>query len=117
MLDLTTGSMLIISGEGTGAGIIERYEGARTARAISSRLSRERAHGDRWAEVWIEEPERAPDTYGKLGRGLDEIVDERTIPASSISDNPAGRLAAMKRGKSDASRENGKKGGRPKNQA
>ena len=103
------------SGEGTGEGTIERYYGARTERAIRSRLSRERCHGDRWAEVWIEEPDRSDGTgatvYGKLDKGLDEVTDERAIPASVIHNNPAAMLAAGH--KRPASAANGAKGGRP----
>lgn len=117
-MDLTKGDMLIMSGEGTGAGTIERYYGARTERAIRSRLSRERCHGDRWAEAWIEEPEHDDGSgntvYGKLGKGLDEIVDMRSIPASVIRDNPAAQLRAGKPNPKSAA--NGAKGGRPRKQ-
>jgi hypothetical protein len=52
--------------------------------------------------------------YGELGRDLDEIVRQRAIPADTIRENPAAKLAAMKRGKSTASATNGLTGGRPK---
>lgn len=109
-MDLTKGGMLIMSGEGE-TGTIERYEGARTAQAIRSRLSRERGHGDRWARVWIE---TRPGIYGKLSKGLDEIEDEREIPASAIRVNPAAQLAAGHRRPTSAA--NGAKGGRPRKQ-
>jgi hypothetical protein len=107
-MDLNTGDMVIMSGEGTGEGTIERYEGKRTPAAIRSRLSRERAGGDRWADAWIE---TRRGVYGKLSKGLDELVDRRSIPAAAIRVNPAAILAAgHARPKSAA---NGAKGGRP----
>lgn len=118
---LNAPTMLIISGEGTGEGMIERYEGKREPSAIRSRLSRERSHGDKWAEVWIEleglEDAGYPGAkvYGKLGRDLNEIVGQRAIPASVIRDNPAAQLAAgHKRPWAAAS---GAKGGRPRKSA
>ena len=124
-MDLTKGDMLIMSGEGTGAGTIERYYGARTERAIRSRLSRERCHGDRWAEVWIElegtidkgwaEAGMDHKVYGQLGRDLDEIGDMRTIAPTAIRDNPAAQLRAGK--PNPASAVNGAKGGRPRKQS
>jgi len=114
-MDLTKGDMIIISGEGDGEGTIERYEGKREPAAIRSRLSRERAGGDRWADAWIEEPGRDDGSgnkvYGKLGKGLDEITHERSIDEDDIEVNPAAQLAAgHKRPQSAA---NGAKGGRP----
>jgi hypothetical protein len=109
MMDLTKGDVIVMSGEGLGPGMIERYFGARTDKAIRSKLSRERAGGDRWAEVWIE---TRPGVYGKLGHDLDEIADEREIPASAIQENPAAKLRAGKTNPSSAA--NGAKGGRPK---
>lgn len=117
-MDLTTGDMIIMSGDGTGEGTIERYYGKRDAAAIRRKLSRERCGGDRWAGVWIEqdglEDKGYPGAtvYGELGRDLDEIVRMRAVPASMIHDNPAAMLRA---GKSNpASAANGSKGGRPK---
>lgn len=117
-MNLTTGTILIFSGEGD-KGTWERYEGARTPRAIRSRLSRERCHGDRWASVWIEEPsmedrgypkvsvyvELDRDLYGTTGR-------MRAVPVDRIRINPAAQLRAGKT--NPASAENGKRGGRPK---
>jgi hypothetical protein len=107
MMD-TDKTILIISGEGTGSGTIERYEGARTAKAIRSRLSRERAKGDRWAAAWVQVD---GDLYDKLGTDLEPTGQLREIPASAIRLNPAAMLRA---GKSNpASAANGLKGGRP----
>lgn len=116
-MDLTKGDMLIFSGEGD-AGTWERYEGKREAKAIRSRLSRERCGGDRWADAWIELPglEDAGypgvKVYGKLGRDLDEIVAQRAVPAGEIQINPAAMLRAGK--PNPASAKNGANGGRPK---
>lgn len=118
------GDILIASGEGTGPGTFERYHGAHTARALKARLTKERAGGDRWAELWIEQPglEDAgyPGTavYGKLDPDLAAIAGLRAIPAASIRDNPAAILG-QKGGKSKsaaktaASVANGKLGGAP----
>jgi len=117
-MDLGKGDMLIMSGEGDGPGTIERYEGARTAKAIRSRLSRERCHGDRWASVWIALPEMGDagypgvPVYGELIDGLASIGTMRAIPASAIRVNPAAQLRAGK--PNAASAANGRKGGRPR---
>lgn len=121
-MDLTKGEIIIMSGEGTGEGTIERYEGARTVPALRKRLSRERAGGARWADAWIELPGVQDQVmalggmphavYGKLGRDLVEIVDQRAIAPDSIRSNPAAMLAAGH--KRPASRANGAKGGRPR---
>lgn len=42
--------LAIVSGEGE-VGTVEPYTGARTARALRARLTRERCRGDRWARV------------------------------------------------------------------
>ena len=48
---LATGKPLkIVSGEGEN-GTAQDYAGAKTVRAIKSRLTRERCGGDRWARV------------------------------------------------------------------
>lgn len=39
----------IVSGEGEGEGVIEAYDGKRTAKALLSRLAGERLNGERWA--------------------------------------------------------------------
>ena len=44
----------IVSGEGTGQGHRQRYEGAMTVLALEARLTRERCGGDRWARVEVE---------------------------------------------------------------
>ena len=123
-MDLTKGDMLIISGEGDGPGTIERYEGKRDAAAIRRRLSRERAGGDRWADAWIELPgvvdvvwgAAVPHAvYGKLGRSLSDVVDQRAIELSAIHINPAAQLRAGK--PNPASATNGAKGGRSRKAA
>jgi hypothetical protein len=43
----------IISGEGE-VGTVEMYRGARTARAVKARLTRERCGGDRWAVLVVD---------------------------------------------------------------
>ena len=50
---LEKNDILIISGEGSGPGVEEQYEGARTVRAIKARLTKERAGGDRWAKALV----------------------------------------------------------------
>ncbi|MGD9938604.1 MAG: hypothetical protein AB7T74_02260 [Clostridia bacterium] len=118
-MNLEKGDMLIFSGEGD-QGAWERYFGSRTEKSIRSKLSRERCGGDRWASAWIEldglEDAGYPGApvYGELGRDLNEIVHQRAVPADWIKENPAAKLAALKRGRSTASAENGKLGGRPK---
>jgi hypothetical protein len=44
----------IVSGEGVGEGVIETYSGARTLRALRTRLTKERRGGDRWAFVKVD---------------------------------------------------------------
>lgn len=116
-MDLAKGDMLIFSGEGD-SGTWERYEGKREAKAIRSRLSRERCDGDRRADAWIElsglQDAGYPGAkvYGKLGRDLDEIVAQRAVRESEIKINPAAMLRSGKT--NSASAANGAKGGRPK---
>ncbi len=117
-MDLTTGTILIFSGEGD-EGTWERYEGARTLKAIRSRLSRERCHGDRWASAWIEEPSMEDQgypgvpVYVELDRDLHATTGKmRAVPTEQIRINPAAQLRAGKTNR--ASAENGKLGGRPK---
>ena len=47
---LTENEIRIVSGIGE-LGIVERYTGKKTQRAIKSRLTRERCNGDRWARA------------------------------------------------------------------
>ena len=49
---IQTNDILIVSGEGEVGGT-ESYNGTRTMRAIKSRLTRERCHGDRWARALV----------------------------------------------------------------
>jgi hypothetical protein len=114
-MKLDKGDLLINSGEGTGAGTIERYEGKREPAAIRKRLSRERAGGDRWAFAWIELADMADGSgfpvYGKLGTDLEEVLDMRAIDPARIRTNPAAQLRAGK--PNPASAANGRRGGRP----
>lgn len=122
-MDLENGDMLIYSGEGD-SGTFERYFGVRSAKAVRSKLSRERCSGSRWASVWVElngnqdngwlESGIEHKVYGKLGRGLDEITEQRAIMLSEIRENPAALLASKRRGKCPNSAKNGKNGGRPR---
>ena len=50
---LIAGTIRIVSGEGTGEGIVEPYTGKRTIRAIKMRLTKERCGGDRWAKALV----------------------------------------------------------------
>jgi hypothetical protein len=50
MAKFKKGDVVIVSGEGT-FGTAERYTGKKTDRAIKLRLTKERAHGDRWARA------------------------------------------------------------------
>lgn len=52
LLNKHFGTIVIHSGEGE-EGVFEEYTGKRTARAIKSRLSRERCNGYRWAAAYI----------------------------------------------------------------
>lgn len=88
--ELETADIVIISGEGTGPGTIERYHGSRTRKAIQDKLSRDRCKGARWAEVWIE---LSKNTYGMLDKSLSWIDAQRTIRPEDIIDNPAAMLA------------------------
>lgn len=122
-MDLENGDILIYSGEGD-TGTFERYFGNRSLKAIRGKLSRERCGGDRWASVWVElsgmqdkgwvEAKIEHKVYGKLGRGFDEITEQRAITLSEIRENPAALLASKRRGKCPNSAKNGKKGGRPR---
>lgn len=116
-MDLTTGTILIFSGEGD-EGTWERYEGARTVKAIRNRLTRERAHGDRWASAWIEEPTLEDagypgvPVYCEIDRDFQGVGRTRAVTADMIRVNPAAQLRAGK--PNPASAENGKRGGRPR---
>jgi hypothetical protein len=119
--------ILIMSGEGTGPGTIQRYYGPRTAAAIKARLTKERALGDRWATAWIElaESERHGDeycfVYGQLDDGLELTGEERAIAESDIYVDISTAAALIgHKGRSvnseaqkRASRTNGIYGGRP----
>ena len=78
MVDLTQGEIVIISGEGTGPGTIEVYNGPRTARAINARLRAERCSGDRWASAWIKGTQGDARWY-KLAPDCASVLDERDI--------------------------------------
>lgn len=44
----------IVSGEGTGKGTVEIFDGKRTLRALDMRLKKERCGGDRWAYALLD---------------------------------------------------------------
>lgn len=121
-MDLATGDIVIMSGEGTGPGTFERYFGARTPKAIRAKLYRERCHGDRWAELFIEAPDmedwlyRAIDVAHRIYNRIDtrdwSITGQSTIPLAWIKENPAAMLRAGK--PNPKARANGEKGGRPR---
>ena len=125
-MDLSKGDMLIFAGEGA-LGTWTRYFGTRTRAALKMRLRKERAHGDRWASLWIEEPETAdagrPDAkvYARLDDDFAPIERRGLLPEQIETDlaSEAARALGRRRVQSDAaqiaSRENGRKGGRPLN--
>jgi hypothetical protein len=67
LLKNNAGKIIIISGEGE-RGNSEVYTGKRTQRAIKSRLTKERCHGDRWARAVIYSGENE---YGQFGIDLE----------------------------------------------
>lgn len=119
-MDLSKGDIVIFSGEGD-EGTWERYNGAREAKALRSRLSRERCSGDRWASAWIEAEGYIDKAWEELGiehrvyleldASLESTGKMRALEEKSIKENPAAMLRAGK--KNSTSAENGKKGGRP----
>lgn len=50
MAKFKKGDIVIVSGEGE-QGTAELYKGKNTGRAIKARLTKEKAHGDRWARA------------------------------------------------------------------
>jgi hypothetical protein len=61
-MDLSKCDVLIQSGEGD-LGRFMRYYGPHTRKALQSRLTRERAQGDRWAMLWVSD--QTPDANGE----------------------------------------------------
>jgi len=82
MVDITKGTILIHSGEGA-VGSYEHYHGARTGRALKSRLTSEQAHGDRWARALIHDHDSV---YSVLSDDLTEVVDQREVHPAHIID-------------------------------
>ena len=64
--------IVIISGEGFGPGTVETYTGEISSNAISARLTKERAGGDRWAKAVQYAGEN---DYGHFGVSLDDGDD------------------------------------------
>ena len=67
ILKLTKNKIAIVSGDGE-IGTAELYGGTLSERAIRSRLTRERCHGDRWARAvqWSH-----VNIYGEVGYDLE----------------------------------------------
>lgn len=91
MIDITTGDILIHSGEGE-IGSYERYHGARTVPALKTRLAGERHHGDRWAHALIGD---GAGVYSVLSDDLTEVVDQREVTPASIVDMGCTSAQAM----------------------
>jgi hypothetical protein len=60
-------AIYIVSGEGE-QGTSEVYEGATSVRALKSRITRERAGGDRWARIDVDSPTHVDVETGKPQR-------------------------------------------------
>lgn len=97
----------------------ERYYGARTKKALRSKLLRIRDEVDGRVTAWIADGTKAVSKAGSLWPVYYEISEKcqamsvsRVINPAAIYDNPAAMLRAGK--KNSASAENGKLGGRPK---
>ena len=69
-------TILIQSGEGE-TGTVEVYSGKRTSRAIKTRLTKERACGDRWAKAWILSHDNADGQ--EVYRDFDNPDNQRTF--------------------------------------
>jgi len=108
-MDLTK-DVLIFSGEGT-EGTWERYFGARTEKALRSKLSRERCHGDRWAQAWVLADRYSDGTGWPVYQRFDGD-GMRSVNPEMVKEKPAAMLRAGK--VNHASAENGKLGGRPR---
>ena len=120
----TMAKYLIFSGEGD-RGTWEAYTGTESEKAFKSRLTKERAGGDRWASIWrktdMEDRRTGWPVYEKFDPDTGEVLDNRSIePDEELLVNIEAAILGRKGGKSRsrfkqaASRENGKKGGRPK---
>lgn len=113
---LARNPILIISGEGE-RGTAEPYNGARTERAIRVRLTRERAHGDRWARAVVYMHECGDGTHAGCNIETGECCSwTGPAPESDIT-RAAGMLgarggASTSPAKAAASRRNGVKGGK-----
>lgn len=115
---------LIFSGEGD-RGTWDPYTGTDSERALKSRLTKERAGGDRWASIWrktdMEDRRTGWPVYEQFDPDTGEVLDNRSIEPDEelLVDMAAATLgrkggSAKTEAKQAASRENGKKGGRPK---
>ncbi len=75
--------VLILSGEGE-RGSFARYNGKRTERAIRSRLTRERCHGDRFARLFVDDEGSVPGTIVEVSEADWSYGDRRTVDLESI---------------------------------
>lgn len=129
-IDLTKKRIAIFAGEGD-CGSWSEYTGARTEKAIKTKLTKERCHGDRWAYAYIETDQInkytgeigyqeiywEKDQYGndtlRTGEMRSPNMSELNISAAASTLGRKGGLVKSEK-KAVAVRENGKKGGRPK---
>jgi len=125
-MDLSKGRIAIFSGEGD-TGSWKEYTGARTEQALKTRLTKERCHGQRWAYAYIE-TDRVNKYTGEAGyqeirweknQYSEDVLmygEMRTPDMTELNAGAAaaalGRMTSEKKKKS--SRENGKKGGKPR---
>lgn len=69
------GRILILSGEGNN-GTFKEYAGKRTEQALKSRLTKERAGGDRWAKAYIySHTNDGGDVYTEFETGEQRHID------------------------------------------
>lgn len=75
----TSKNIIILSGEGK-EGTFEKYDGARTIKAIKIRLKEEKCNGDRWARIYIYNyTNDLGDVYQDMETGEQQHIDEEDI--------------------------------------